>query len=303
MLTRLKSTFHFNVADHKLRRGRFSEAAAGFSEAIRLAPDRAAAYLGRGVAFQGMNSHHRAIGEFDRAVALRPPDPLRALAHSNRGISWKLMGDFDRAVADCMAAIALAPQLSTPHGELGVIAQFRQDFEAAIGHLNQAIRLSPRDASHYKSRGLAHFNRASFAAAETDLRYAINIANDPYALLFWYLASLKTGRDAAREFASRVRRLNSPQWPFPVIAFYLKTIGDDAVRAAARNPDERAEAEFYIGEWHAHARRRPEAIAALQAAARSCPRWFIEHTAAVMELKRQRAIYAAEEAEALLQSA
>jgi hypothetical protein len=34
--------------------------------------------------------------------------------------------------------------------------------------------------------------------------------------------------------------------------------------------------------------RRDEATAALQVAAKSCPRTFVEHTAAVMELKRQR---------------
>jgi lipoprotein NlpI len=304
MLIRLKSTFHFSIADHHLRMGRFGEAAAGFSEVIRLSPDHAAAYVSRGVALQGMNDHRRAIGDFDRAIALGlRPDPLRALAHSNRGISWKLMGNFDRAAADCMTAIALAPRLSTPHGELGIIAQFRQDFDAAIGHLNQAVRLSPRDASHYKSRGLAHFNHGSFAAAETDLRYAINIADDPYALLFWFLASLKIGRDATREFASRVRRLDGPQWPFPVAAFYLRTTSDDDVRAAAGNSNHRAEAEFYIGEWHVHAGRRTEAIVALQAAARSCPRWFMEHTAAIMELKRQRASRAAEDVEKLLRSA
>jgi hypothetical protein len=63
--------------------------------------------------------------------------------------------------------------------------------------------------------------------------------------------------------------------------------------AAARNSEDCAEAEFYIGEWHLLAGRRTEALTALHVAAKSCPSWFIEHTAAVMELKRQGA--AAEE--------
>ncbi len=148
-------------------------------------------------------------------------------------------------------------------------------------------------------RGLAHFDRGSFAAAEIDLRHAVNITGDPYALLFWYLASLKIGHEAAEEFASRARRLNGRQWPFPIIALYLGKTGDDTVRTAACTADDRAEAEFYIGEWHLHARRCTEAIAALQVAAKSCPRWFMEHTAAVMELKRQRAVSAAEDLEEL----
>jgi hypothetical protein len=60
MLTWLKSTFHFNVADYHLRMCHFSEAAAGFSEVIRLSPDHPTAYVNRGVALQGMNDHRRA---------------------------------------------------------------------------------------------------------------------------------------------------------------------------------------------------------------------------------------------------
>ncbi len=299
MLTWLKSTFHFNVADYHLRMHRFSEAAAGFSEVIRLSPDHPAAYLNRGVASQGMNDHRRALDDFDRAIRLMSSySPAhRALTYYSRGISWKLIGDLNRAAADYEQALAIYPRFSPAHEELGVLASFRQDFDAAIAYLSRAIKLSPRNASHYKTRGLAYFDRGSFAAAETDLRYAVNIADDPYALLFWYLASLKIGRDAAEEFASRARRLDVRQWPFPIITLYLGKTGDDTVRAAARTADDRAEAEFYIGEWHLHARRRPQAIAALQIAAKSCPRWFMEHTAAVMELKRQRAPGAAEDVE------
>jgi lipoprotein NlpI len=290
MLVWLKSMFHLSVGVYRLGTRRFDKAAACFSEVIRLSPDYAVAYMNRGVAFQSMNDHQRAIGDFDRAIAcsLRL-GPGRALAHVSRGISWKFTGDFDRAAADHMEAIALAPRLSLPHGELGTLAHFRYDFHAAVAHLDRAIRLAPRNASYYLMRGRARFDRGDFAAAETDLRYAVNIAGDPYALLFWYLACCKTGHDVAEELASRARRLNGRQWPYPLVALYLGKTDDDAVRTAAKNADDRSEAEFYIGEWHLHARRRPEAIAALQVAARSCPHWFMEHAAAVIELKRQRA--------------
>ncbi|HKD26987.1 MAG TPA: tetratricopeptide repeat protein [Xanthobacteraceae bacterium] len=299
MLPWLKSTFHFNVAARRLRTRRFAEAAAGFSEVIRLSPDHPAAYVNRGVALQGMNDHRRAVDDFDGAIRLMSSfSPAhRALTYYGRGVSWKFIGDLDRAAADYGQALAINPRFSPAHEELGILASLRQDFDATIAHLSRAIKLSPRRASHYKTRGLAYFDRGSFADAETDLRYAINIADDPYALLFWYLASLKIGRDAAEEFASRARRLNGRQWPFPIVTLYLGKTSDGPVRAAARTADDCAEAEFYIGEWHLHARRRTEAIAALQVAAKSCPRWFMEHTAAVMELKRQRAVGAAENVE------
>jgi lipoprotein NlpI len=299
MLAWLKSTFHFNVAQYDLRMRRFPEAAAGFGEVIRLAPDHPTAYVHRGVALQGMNDHGRALGDFDRAVGrmsnFSPAE--RAVTYWSRGISWKLIGDLDRAAADYEQALAMEPRFSPAHEELGVLCVFRQDFDTAIAHLSRAIKLSPRNASHYKSRGLAYFNRGSFADAESDLRYAVNIADDCYALLFWYLASLKIGRDAGEEFASRARRLDGRQWPFPIVTLYLGKTGGDTVRAAAPTADDRAEAEFYIGEWHLHSRRRAAALAALQVAANSCPRFFTEHIAAVTELTRQRAASAAEDVE------
>jgi lipoprotein NlpI len=294
MLTRLKSRLHRTVGIYLIGKGRFDEAAAHFSEVIRLCPNHPAAYVSRGIALQGMNDHHRAISDFDQAIALDfCLDKHRALAYGARGVSWKFLEDFDRAAADNEQALAFAPTIFPLHAELGILAHFlahfRYDFDAAVAHLDQAIKLAPRNASYYLLRGRARFDRGNFTAAESDLRYSINIADNPYALLFWYLASCKTHRNADEELASRARRLNDRKWPFPIIALYLRKTGEDAVRAAAATADDRAEAEFYIGEWHLLARRRTEAIAALQVAAKSCPRWFMEHTAAVMELKRQGA--------------
>jgi lipoprotein NlpI len=203
------------------------------------------------------------------------------------GISWKAVGDFDRADADYKQALALAPRFSPGYEELGVIAHLRYDFDVAIAHLDYAIKLAPRHASHYKARGRVYFDRGDFPAAESDLRYAVNLADDAYALLFWYLASCKIRWNAAHELESRAQRLEDQQWPFPIIKLYLGKIGDDDVRAAAPNSEDRAEAEFYIGEWHLLAGCRTEALTALKVSAESCPRWFMEYTAAIMELKRQ----------------
>jgi lipoprotein NlpI len=196
-------------------------------------------------------------------------------------------GDFDRAAADYRQALALTPRFLPGYEELGVIAHCRYDFDSAIAHLDHAIKLAPRHPPHYKTRGCIYFDHGDFAAAEADLRCAINLADDAYALLFWYLASCKMRRNPAQELESRAQRLKGRQWPFAIISLYLGDIRDDAALAAAPNSEDRAEAEFYIGEWHLLAGRRTEALAAQRVAAKSCPDWFMEHIAAVMELKRQ----------------
>jgi lipoprotein NlpI len=146
--------------------------------------------------------------------------------------------------------------------------------------------LAPRDAGHYKGRGCSCFSRGNFTAAEADLRYSFNLGDDPYALLFWYVSCGKIGHVSTRELDSRAKRLTGSRWPAAIVELYLGKIGFDAARLAAANSDERAEAEFYIGEWHLMRGNRAEAVTALQDAVKSCPRYFDEYIAAVNELNR-----------------
>jgi lipoprotein NlpI len=284
MLNRLKATIYYLFADHYQRTGQFGEAAACLTGVIERLPNNFAAYSDRGVAFQGMNDHWRAIDDLDRAIAL---NARLAIAYFNRGISWKCLGYFDRAVADQIQARALAPRHPGPHAELGVLSNIGRDFDAAIAHLSAAIKLARRNAGPYKSRGCSHFYRGDFAAAEADLRYSIRLAaDDTYALLFWYLSCCKMGQVATDELDIHARALKDRQWPAAIIELYLGKIGVDAALAAATGDDDRAEAAFYIGEWHLMHGNRAEAATALQEAADSCPRGFLESMAAMVELER-----------------
>ncbi len=76
------------------------------------------------------------------------------------------------------------------------------------------------------------------------------------------------------------------QWPSAITELYLGTRPVGSVLEAATTADERAEAQFYLGQWHLFRGNRTEAKMALQAAAQSCPKWFIEYTAAVVELQQ-----------------
>ena len=60
----------------------------------------------------------------------------------------------------------------------------------------------------------------------------------------------------------------------------------EATLAAARNTDERCEAQYYIGEWQLLRDARVEAVTALRFAAETCKKNFIEYYGAIAELKR-----------------
>jgi lipoprotein NlpI len=285
MLRRLKIIFHYFRADAAMRRDRFDRAAERLSKVLELEPDNPVAYHDRGVAQQGMGDYRGSIVDFEKAIAIAAAPYLPA-AYGSRGISWKMLGDFDRAIADQAEAIALSPRLASAHAELGVVYLCMHDFVSSVRSLTTAIELAPNDSSHLKQRGLALFCRGDFKAAIPDLQRAFKIANDTYALLFLHLSRARADENAAAALEADASKVRIWHWPSAVVGLYLGRLSAETMIAAANTPDELAEAQFYLGQWHLLHGDRTEARKALQAAADACPPWFSEHTAAVAELQR-----------------
>ncbi len=78
-------------------RGELDEAIASYTEAVRLNPKLADAYLNRGAAYDAKGELDEAIADFTQALRLNPKD---AEAHNNRGVAYKSKGDLDKAIAD-----------------------------------------------------------------------------------------------------------------------------------------------------------------------------------------------------------
>jgi lipoprotein NlpI len=283
MFKRLKAIFYAFLADAYFRSGKFDRGMTALSKVIEAQPNNPAAYNDRGFAFQAMGNHPRSIDDFDKALEI---EPRLAIAHFNRGISWKLLGDFDRAIADQSRAVALIPRFAEAHGELGVVYQCRHDFDRSIESLTTAIALTPEHRSHLKHRGLALFYRGDFTTAAADLQQVADFENDASAMLLLYLARMKAGEAAIWVLEKHAARLTKRQWPAAMVELYLGRLTPDAALAGAATPEQRAEAQFYLGEWHLMRNKPADAKQALQMAAQSCPAWFIEHIGATVALKR-----------------
>jgi lipoprotein NlpI len=83
-----------------------------------------------------------------------------------------------------------------------------------------------------------------------------------------------------------VVRLENKDWPYPVIELYVGKRALTEMHSAATKPEEVCEAQFYSGQWHLLGGNRSAAVSALQAAADTCPKTFVEHEGALAELKR-----------------
>jgi tetratricopeptide (TPR) repeat protein len=77
---------------------------AGFTEAIKLKPDSAEAYYGRGAARAFSHQYEEAIKDFAKAAELKPD---LVSAYIGRGSAYALKGQYDEAIKDHTKALEL----------------------------------------------------------------------------------------------------------------------------------------------------------------------------------------------------
>ena len=96
---------------------------------------------------------------------------------------------------------------------------------------------------------------------------ANELEENSYSVIWRYLARERAGENGRAELEANAARVKSKDWPYPVFELYLERRSPSDVLSVASKPDERCEAQFYIGEWHLLHGNRAAAATALQAAA------------------------------------
>ncbi len=139
---------------------------ADYSEAIRLQPEQAGAYLNRGWALAKQSDHTRAAEDAERALSLDPQQPvgylIRGLAHAAQGRHEQAIADFDRVVE-------LDPRHTLAHNERGLAHANLGQHEQAIANYTQALRLDPKFVLSLYNRGIAYHLAGNHEAAIADL--------------------------------------------------------------------------------------------------------------------------------------
>ena len=171
------AVFHYDRGIAHKNNKDFDRAISDYSEAIRLDPNYAHAYLNRGVLLADKREIDRAIADFGAAIRL---DPKEKLGYKNRAAIYKIKRDWDRAIADYGEAIRLDPSDIDIIYARGVAYLSKQDCDRAIGDFAEVIRLEPKAAGAFTLRGRCHQAKGNFERAVADFTEAIRLTpHDP----------------------------------------------------------------------------------------------------------------------------
>jgi tetratricopeptide (TPR) repeat protein len=119
-------------------------AIADYDTAIRLNPDFAMAYSGRGNAKKDLGDRKGALADYDTAIRL---DPDFAIAYNNRGAAKKDLGDRKGALADYDTAIRLNPNFADAYSGRGAAKKDLGDKQGAIADYLEAAKLYQRQGN------------------------------------------------------------------------------------------------------------------------------------------------------------
>jgi len=276
-----------NRANSYRSNGDNDRAIADYSEVIRLDPKSAITYtMHRAKAYEAKGDYDNAIADYTEAIRLSTLMPTTAAFYNNRGNAYRAKGNYDRAIADYSEVIRLYPKHAEAYSNRANSYRAKGNYDRAISDLTEAIRLTPQNVDLLYKRGFAHFNKEDFGAAVIDFSQSIKLKDIAYPMLWRFLSRGRAGEPGETELASGAVQITPDKWPYPVIEFYLGKRSAPQMLAAATNPDENCEAQFYLGEWHLLRGNRAAAVTALRLAVNTCPKTFYEYDQAVVELKR-----------------
>ena len=145
------------VLDHL---NRYEEALAAYEQAIRLDPNDALAYRGKGDALYYLARLGEALAAYEQAIRLDPND---ALAYRGKGFALFVLLRFEEALAAFEQAIRLDPNDALAYRGKGITFYILERFEEALAAFEQTIRLDPNDAlaNEYKGYALMKSKRSN----------------------------------------------------------------------------------------------------------------------------------------------
>jgi serine/threonine protein kinase/tetratricopeptide (TPR) repeat protein len=202
---KIRSEEAFDRAIQEYKNRDLKASIADFTEAIRLKPDYADAFVGRGCAYSELKQYDRTISDYTEAIRLKPDD---ALAFHNRGLTYANLNQYDKAVSDFSEAIRLKPDYADAFYSRGCAYDDLKQSDKAISDFSEAILFKPDYADAFVGRGNAYVDLKQYDKAFSDYSEAILFKPD-YAGAFYNRGNayvdLKQYDEAVSDYSEAIR--------------------------------------------------------------------------------------------------
>ncbi|HEV3092619.1 MAG TPA: tetratricopeptide repeat protein [Candidatus Cybelea sp.] len=193
-----------------------------------------------GIAAESRGDWNAAIAEFERIVALNPPEPKGSTARYDLALAYANAGRYDDAALQLRAAIALDSEFLAAMANLVSVDIARGDINEARRIADRYVAVAPDSARALYSRGIVALHGGDAATAREDFGKLLH-TNPSYAVAHYdlALAEERLGRFDAAERELRTALALAPSYARARLALGVVLLREGE-HAAARNAFEQA---------------------------------------------------------------
>ncbi|MEM5546905.1 lipoprotein NlpI [Pseudoalteromonas fuliginea] len=219
----------------------------------------------------------------------------QAKLYYDRGVLFDSLGMTTLSRIDFNRAVKLKPDLAEVYNFLGIQHTLMQQYEKAYEFFDSALELDEDHEYAYLNRGIALYYGDRSGIAKTDFSaFLARSPNDPYRVLWVYLADAKVNKDQALvELKTNATALDDSQWAFQLISLFAGDMSEHAflsgisegVKSEQEYAQRLCEAYFYLAKLHQAAGDKYLAADYFRLALATNVHEFIEYKYARLELE------------------
>jgi tetratricopeptide (TPR) repeat protein/V8-like Glu-specific endopeptidase len=276
---------------------RFEEAAADFSDVLKLRPKSSGALRARAGAYADLKQFDKAAADYESAIDLEPDLPTSYIA---RGNFRSQLGEDDDAIADFDRAIALYPAAAEAHSGRAYVLLQQGNFKAAIKGFDQALKYDDKASYVLGGRASTYQILGDHENAIRDYKQAVELdPGEPFIQLLYFVELARAGKtDAAKQhFATFAADGRFDDWPRTLARFFAGEVDAAAVEKMAAEGETQFEREarafdrdFYLGQAALIAGKTGDAEKRLSAVVSTGERQYIEYNIAAADVAKLRGV-------------
>ena len=166
---------HNNLGTFLEKQGKIQEAAAHYTQALRIKPNYAEAHNNLGNFLDKEGKIEEAAAHYTEALRIKPN---YAEAHNNLGLLLARQGKLEEASAHYTQALRIKPNYAEAHNDLGNLLAKEGKLEEASAHYTQALRIKPDYAEAHNNLGVLLAKEGKIEEASAHYTQALRIKPD-----------------------------------------------------------------------------------------------------------------------------